>query len=155
MKSMRLPLVAIFFMTNFYRAGGHGPLVPPWIRYWYKSLPDATWQWYHRDSNSDSTALLNDAHHPCNTSRSGHYIIICITSCCTHLQVRTGFFFRAFTYLTRRLLLKWILMITYESGVELCCLCSTSANLHGERKDLVTWKFKFFHFHCEGFLLQE
>ena len=29
MKSMRLPLVAIFFMTNFYRAGGHGPLGPP------------------------------------------------------------------------------------------------------------------------------
>ena len=30
MKSMQLPLVAIFFMTNFYRAGGgHGPLSPP------------------------------------------------------------------------------------------------------------------------------
>ena len=30
MKSMQLPLAAIFFMTNFYRArGGHGPLSPP------------------------------------------------------------------------------------------------------------------------------
>ena len=30
MKSMRPPLVAIFFMTYFYRArGGHGPLAPP------------------------------------------------------------------------------------------------------------------------------
>ena len=35
MKSMRLPVVAIFFMTNFYRAGGEGawPPRPPWIRY--------------------------------------------------------------------------------------------------------------------------
>ena len=31
MKFMRLPLEAIFFMTNFYRAGGggHGALAPP------------------------------------------------------------------------------------------------------------------------------
>ena len=29
MKSMRPPLVAIFFMTNFYRAGGAGPLAHP------------------------------------------------------------------------------------------------------------------------------
>ena len=26
---MRPPLAAIFFMTNFYRAGGAGPLAPP------------------------------------------------------------------------------------------------------------------------------
>ena len=33
MKSMRLPLAAIFFMTNFYRdRGGMAPF-PPWIRY--------------------------------------------------------------------------------------------------------------------------
>ena len=32
-KAMQLPLGAIFFMTNFYRArGGHGPSTP--IRYW-------------------------------------------------------------------------------------------------------------------------
>ena len=29
MKSMRPPLVAIFFMTNFYRAGGMAPSPPP------------------------------------------------------------------------------------------------------------------------------
>ena len=35
MKSMQPPSAAIFFMTYFHRAGGgHGPLGPPWIRYW-------------------------------------------------------------------------------------------------------------------------
>ena len=34
MKSLRLPLAAIFFMTNFYRTGGPWPPWPPWIRYW-------------------------------------------------------------------------------------------------------------------------
>ena len=29
MKSIRLPSAAIFFMTNFYRAGGSWPLGPP------------------------------------------------------------------------------------------------------------------------------
>ena len=29
MKSMRLPLAAIFFLTYFHRAGGHGILGPP------------------------------------------------------------------------------------------------------------------------------
>ena len=34
MKSVWLPLVAIFFMTYLYRiGGGHGPLGTPWIRY--------------------------------------------------------------------------------------------------------------------------
>ena len=38
MKSMWLPLAAIFFMTYFHRAGGrgsHGPLAPSWICYRY------------------------------------------------------------------------------------------------------------------------
>ena len=33
MKSMQPALEAIFFMTNFYRAGGDAPLGPHWIRY--------------------------------------------------------------------------------------------------------------------------
>ena len=37
MKSMRLPLAAIFFMTYFHRARGGPwpPRPPPWIRYWF------------------------------------------------------------------------------------------------------------------------
>ena len=42
MKSIRPPLVAIFFMTYFYRTGGGcmAPSAPPWIRY-YVSLKSA------------------------------------------------------------------------------------------------------------------
>ena len=44
MKSMRPPLVAIFFMTYFHRArGGHGPLgPPPRIRYWVTDIAFAS-----------------------------------------------------------------------------------------------------------------
>ena len=32
MKSMQLPLVAIWFMTYFYRTGGHDPRIPPLLK---------------------------------------------------------------------------------------------------------------------------
>ena len=46
MKSMRPPLAAIFFMTYFHRArGGHGPLGPPWIRYWEEETKHGEISW--------------------------------------------------------------------------------------------------------------
>ena len=44
MKSMRLPLAAIFFMTYFHRTRGAmapSPPAPPWIRYW--CVDDVNW----------------------------------------------------------------------------------------------------------------
>ena len=51
MKSMRPPLAAIFFMTYFHRAGGgHGPLGPPWIRYWCSMEKILTGEFHKRNS---------------------------------------------------------------------------------------------------------